>query len=401
MVRPERRTKADFATVAVIVVALLVGGIILWHRSDARATLSEPAAAPAPDPPRATSVPDTLTEAWRAPSPATPEPIVAGPAAVTGAGAEVIGHDPATGQVRWRYARDIPLCTVGAEWDRAIAVYQKSGNCSEVTSLEGSDGERGPQRNSDAEPGTRLLSDGTYLTATGRKVLETWRSDLVRTQQFGIPPALKNPENNMQRPDCQYSSVAVDDGRVGVAEQCPKEAGDRITVAKAKPQDEEDPEEVFSTGSGSSESSVVTVNKTRAAVALRDRSELVVYNSSGSVEKRFPVRLDEPGPPEEMRIEETTGDRTLYWHTGRDTIALDQDSMSPLWTIPDTLGPGTLLAGKLVVPVHGGLAVHDSHTGVRERVIPVDRQGFTGRILLDSVDGVLLEQRGDTLVALR
>lgn len=402
MVRPERRTRGDLAAVVLIVVAVLVASAVLWWYSDARATISQPAPEPTAPARPAAAVPATLEEAWRAPSPATPEPAVAGPTAVTAAGGEVLGRDPATGEVRWRYAREIPLCTVGTEWGRAIAVYRKSHNCSEVTSLAGATGKRGPQRNSDVPFGTRLLSDGTYVTATGRRLFETWRSDLVRTQQYGVPHAVKNPGNNMDRPACEYASIAVGDGRVGVVEECPRAANDRITVLKARPEDDENPEEVLSTLVAGSQASVVAVTETRVAVALHDRSELVVYGTAGKVRGRFPLPLPEPTSPEaDVRVESTTVAGRIYWHTGSGTVALDPATLAPSWTVADTLGPGTVFAGRLLIPVPEGIAVHDPDTGARKRVVPVDRGGYRGEIGLDSVGGVLLEQRGETLVALR
>jgi hypothetical protein len=400
VVRPERRTRADLAAAVLILVALLGGGVFLWQHSDARATLSQTSPRTPEQSPRA-AVPDTVTEAWRAPSSATPEPVAAGPAAVTAEGNEVIGHDPVTGQVRWRYARDIPLCTVSSEWGRALAVYRKSLNCSEVTSLEGKTGERGPQRNGDAELGTHLLTDGTYVTATGHGVVETWRSDLVRTQQYGVPPAPKNPGNNLTRPQCRYTSASAGDQRVGLIEQCPQESGNRITVIKARPKDDETPEELFSTGTGSSDATMVAVNETRAAAVLRDRGELVVYNKSASQQGAFPVRVPNPGPPGPVRIERTVNGSPLLWYTGQDTVALDPSTLIPMWTVRDTLGPGTRFGQRLLVPVTDGVAVVDPKSGGTERVIPVDRHGYRGPIGLKSLGSVLLEQRGGELVALR
>ncbi len=112
-----------------------------------------------------------------------------GPAVVTGNGGEVAGRDPVSGKVRWRYTRDLPLCTLAAAWSMAVAVYEKTdnllpagdpraaGGCSEVTALDPATGKRGKQpqpgeerdkpdggqRNSDAELGTRLLFDGSYV----------------------------------------------------------------------------------------------------------------------------------------------------------------------------------------------------------------------------------------------
>ena len=78
---------------------------------------------------------------------ATPLPVAVGSVVVTGEGGEVTGRDPVTGAVRWRYTRDLPLCTVTVAWQKIVTVYQKSdnflpaddpragGGCSEVTAL--------------------------------------------------------------------------------------------------------------------------------------------------------------------------------------------------------------------------------------------------------------------------
>lgn len=473
MIRPERRTKNDLAAVALILVAVLAGSITLWLTSDVRATESETAES-VTTPPPARSVPRSMAEAWRAPSPVTPQPVVAGPSVVTGAGKEVSGRDPRTGDARWHYSRDIPLCTVGSAWESAIAVYRKSTNCSEVTALEGATGKRGPQRNTDARYGTQLLRDGDYVTTSGDMV-ETWRSDLVRTQQYGVPRNLRNPANNLPRPECRRTSVGVGEERIGLIEECPDEASDRLTVLKADPEDDEEPEEVFSTLVDSAEANVVAVNEDRAAIVLRDLSMLVRYNADGSVLSRTHLKETpggvgdgvEPAAPDGLRTvlvdARTAGDirstaetlvETLrpvvpsistdsvlaaterapgravpvaslresdvdelksdpgdmpgvssqgvrYWHTGSDTVALDADRLTPLWTEAGTMGPGTLFGGELVLPVPEGLAVVDPRTGDRQRVLPIDRKGFTGPVRLDSLGDTIIEQRGDTLVALR
>lgn len=404
MVRPERRTRADLAAVAVIIAVVLAASLALWLRSDVRATESA-TAPPAKPEPAAAAVPPELHEVWSAPSSATPRPMVAGPSAVTGDGNQVAGRDPATGQVRWTYTRDLPLCTVGSAWGRALAVYGKSHNCSEVTSLIGATGQRGPSRNSDADFGLDLLGDGRYVTATGRNVVETWRPDLVRTTQYGVPTAIKNPHNNIKRPECKYSSVAAGEGRVAVVEKCPGIPVDRLTLLKAQPNSDEKPQELMSLQVGSGQASVVATDERHTAVLLRDRGELEVYdNNTHEPSGRFPVPASAPPPrgePDGTANEPIIRGPRLYWYTGRDLVALDRATLNPLWTIPGALGPGTGFGGKLIAPVPGGLAVHDPNTGAPERVIPVDRHGYAGPVNLNATGATLLEQRGPTLTALR
>ena len=50
MVKPERRTRADLLAAAAIAVVVAVVAALIWWTSDARATISRPAASPVPDP---------------------------------------------------------------------------------------------------------------------------------------------------------------------------------------------------------------------------------------------------------------------------------------------------------------------------------------------------------------
>ena len=123
MVKPERRTRGDvLAAVAIAAVVAIVAALI-WWTSDARATISRPAATPVPTLPTAKVVPSSLRELWTAPSPKTTTPLVVAGNVVTGDGHEVEGRDPATGNTRWTYARDLDLCGVTYVYDYAVAVY--------------------------------------------------------------------------------------------------------------------------------------------------------------------------------------------------------------------------------------------------------------------------------------
>ena len=48
MVKPERRTRGDIAAAAAIVAIVALTAGLIWWTSDARATISRPAAAPVP-----------------------------------------------------------------------------------------------------------------------------------------------------------------------------------------------------------------------------------------------------------------------------------------------------------------------------------------------------------------
>ncbi|HEY3259049.1 MAG TPA: PQQ-binding-like beta-propeller repeat protein [Pseudonocardiaceae bacterium] len=403
----ERRTSGDLVAVAVIVVVVLIASVLLWRFSDARATVSQPAVGEAPPLTVPTALPPSLGEAWSAPSAATPTPVVAGSTVVTADGREVVGRDPFTGATRWRYARDIDLCTVTSAWSTALTVWSKNPRyCSEVTAVGGDSGRRVDQRNGDAEHGTRVLFDGTHATAIGQRYLETWRSDLVRTTQYGAVPTPVNP-GKQPRSGCTYISVGVTVNQIGLVERCPSDGDgvDRLTVLKANPKEAEQPEVLYSVQLGVRAALVVAMSAQRTAVLLPGPRRLAVYdekgNQLGSYRIDFTTSLTSAGRSAPAVADITVGPRAVYWFTGSSTVALDPAEFRPLWTVEGTLGSGVLYAGRLLVPTDGRLAVLEANTGQRLGETPVDRGSYHGPVQLSAAGPVVLEQRGSTLVALR
>lgn len=402
MIAPERRTRGDLVAVAVIAVAALLAAGLLWQRGDANATVSERAVGPPPaELEEPTTLPPSLAQAWSAPSGATAVPLVAGSTVVTADGGEVVGHDPVTGEQRWSYRRDIPLCAALSAFGAAVTAWSKDPRyCSEVTSLDGDTGKRARQRNGDSRRDSRLLTDGTHVTALGGEYLETWRFDLVRTTQYGSVPAVVNP-GKQPRSGCRYLSGASAAGRIALVERCPGDAGDRLTVLKASPKEAELPEVVVSTDLRGPASLVITLSATRVAVLLPGPTRIAVFDDTGAVLAESPVQAVLPSGDGPAVAATTATDQALYWFTGSSTVALDLTEFRPLWTRAGTLGPGTRHAGRLLVPAAGRLDVLDPATGEELGSTPVDRGTWTGPVRVGSAGSVILEQRGPQLVALR
>ncbi len=59
------------------------------------------------------------------------------------------------------------------------------------------------------------------------------------------------------------------------------------------------------------------------------------------------------------------------------------------------------MAGSLLVPVPGAIAVLDPATGTERARIPVTRGSDAGPIATSVLGDIVLEQRGDEVVALR
>lgn len=404
MPAPERRTRRDLTVAAVLVLAVLIVSTALWWTSDARHTTLITASGP---PPEAGTIaterlPPALAEVWRAPSPATAVPVLHSGTVVTGAEGMVAGLDLPSGAVRWSYRRDRPLCTVATGFGQVVAVYQRGESCSEVTVLDWTSGRRGSQRTGPVEAPTRLVAAGNQVAASGLHYLEVWRSDLVRTLAYGLLPTPVQPATQ-PRPDCLHGSMALHGGRLAVVEQCPGERV-RLTVQRSDPKEPDQPEVIFSTLLQGQQARVVALTGDRVAVALPDPARLVVLDGQGKAVAEYPLAIpdaDLRGNPPGGLVDLTETGTGLYWFTGSVTIALDTDELRPRWVLPGSLGAGTEVAGRLLVPVSGALAVLESSTGAQVGALPVDRGGYRGPVETASSSGVVLEQRGDTLVALR
>lgn len=411
MLAPERRRRSDLvAAAAIVVVAVLVLGTV-WLRSDAHGTTSDTAASPLPQLTSATTVPSSLSPIWQAPSPATGSPVVTGSAVVAGGNGSVSGIDPRTGATAWTYMRDRSLCSVASAWNTAVAVFRDDRGCSQATQLDSSTGMRSAQRSSDADSNVVLGDDGTYLTSRGDTRMELWRSDLVRTLEYGRVDAPVNP-NDQPRSGCTLLSSASNSSRLAVLEQCVGEPAPRLTSMNPAPKDASEPEEFGSsvvaalTGSdGPIEGAVVLVaSGDRVALAIPAHSgapaaiELFDGNAASLGQFDLPEALAEPSFTDTPAPVKAAN--VFSWWTGNGTIALGLTDLAPLWSLPGSLGAGALMAGRLLVPIPNGIAVVDPATGAADRTIAVDRGDYSGPVGMSVIGDVVVEQRGEELAAL-
>ncbi|GAA4037635.1 hypothetical protein GCM10022247_74330 [Allokutzneria multivorans] len=404
--------KTDYVVAALIAITALVVAFIVQRTGDAAATVSRTSAQPMTQLPQPTALPPSFAEVWRAPSSATFTPVVAGPAVVTGEGGEMAGRDPLTGEKKWSYTRDLPLCTVGMSWGQAFAVYTKpgwtggngpqQGNCSEITGVDAATGKRVLARNGNAPSGTRLLSDGTHLVMTGKRLIEVVRFDLVKTLEYGKVEAEIQP-NKQPRTNCEFGSIALGGSRLGVIERCPDDVSDRLTMQKPNPKDWDGPEVAFSTVLNGRGARLVAITEDRTVIALPGPPRLVTYDVNGSQIDEQALSIpdsDLAGDPPGQVPQVVEGSSNSYWFTGSKLVALSTKELRPQWTVDGVVGSPTLFSGRLVVPVRDGLLVLDAVSGARIGSVPV-RRDEPGPVALATAGPVILEQRAGTLVALR
>jgi len=403
MVKPERRTKADLLAAAAILTVVATAAALIWWTSDARATISRPAAVPAPNPTPAHAVPASLRELWRANSAATAQPVAVGGSVVTGDGRVVEGRDPATGAVRWSYSRDADLCGVSWVYRFAVAVYRDDRGCGQASTLDGSTGLRGPARSSYSDKRVELSSDGTTVLSAGDTRLELWRSDMVRMLSYGEIDARVKPTSKGLNTGCLLTSAAASSSAVSVFEACGRQADLRLTLLRpAKEEDEPDQHNVAEPGiAADSGAKVLTVSETRTAIYLpAPQPRVDVVDETGT---RIGSTLL-PEPPLASNVV-TRSSNLIAWWTGRRVMVFDAANLTYRYSVGPAgssapVGPATLMAGRLLVPVTDGIAVCDPVTGVDEDFLPVHREPSDSPVIPLASGSQLLEQRGKTLVAL-
>jgi hypothetical protein len=402
MVKPERRTRADVLAAVAIAVVVIVVAAVMWWTSDARATISRPAASPVNTLAPAKVIPATLRELWTAPSPKTTMALVVGGSVVTGRGHDVEGRDPVTGSVLWSYARDLELCGVSWVYHYAVAVYPDSRGCGQVSTIDGQTGTRGPSRTAYADPDVTLSSDGTTVLSAGDSRLELWRSDMVRMISYGYLDAPIKP-GNPGPVLCHLESAAASSSEVAVLEACPDQPDLRTTLLRpAKEEDTPDVKYVpLKDVKPDSGARVAAVSETTAAVYVpTPRPSVMVIDETGSTTANLPL----PAPASPEAAASRPGDLITWW-TGDSVMVFTAAGMQYRYTIgpADThvpIGPAAMMAGKLIVPVSDGIGVYDPATGVNERYIPLRREPAPSSVMLSIAGSTLLEQRGGTVVAL-
>ncbi|SHX50431.1 onserved alanine and valine rich protein [Mycobacteroides abscessus subsp. abscessus] len=117
---------------------------------------------------------------------------------------------------------------------------------------------------------------------------------------------------------------------------------------------------------------MLAVADTRSAVYLPGtRNELVVFDDRG-------MRVGAtvlPGEISPTNAAAQAGD-VITWWTGSQVLVLSASDLSYRFVLPTTtkpLGPGTNMAGELLIPVEGGIDVFNMTTGEFRKNIVVQR----------------------------
>ena len=403
MIAPERRTRTDFLVTAVIVVAAAVAALGAWSFSSARTAHSEVAGATAPTPDPLLELPAGLRPAWRAHT--TLPPLTGTSTVVYGDGAAVIGADPATGRQVWRYSRNERLCALAKNAGDILAFYPDARGCGEVTALDAGSGERRYARSSRADPAVTVVTDGTYAVSSGPSRVDSFRSDLVLTTEYGRPDTAVNP-GTQPRWGCTQLSALPADTQIVALESCPGENSPRLTRMAATSKEATEPEVAHSTivpaFGDDNRARLIAASPAGAAVFVPAQhgapARVVSVDSKAELQSSTDVPAGPDGAPPQVPVTADAGVAALY--TGSATVVVDTASLRVSLIIPGAVGPGVLIGGDLVVPGRTSLSSYRLDSGQLIRSTPVQRDGYTGGpVEMAVLGGTILTRWNDTLQA--
>lgn len=403
MSRPLRRTRGDLiATGAIAAVsALAVAGV--WLTAPIRSSELTPAATEHVAAEPLDTVPDSLDESWslpNVPQPGVHTPVIVDGLVITTNGHQVFAVDPSpTGGVVWTYQRDLELCSLGAAWGRVVTTWRANHGCGDVVSIDASTGTYERTRSAIAPDHVVAVASNDRLGTAGHDRLELWRSDMVRTVEYGRVEGIQEPDLQ-PHPDCRITSALTRTELLAVTEVC--DDGTWLRFQEATPEESRTPEIRASVQLADESSYLVAVGEDSAAVAT-DQA-VISYSDEGVELHRHdtPAAAGGPAPTDPAPYAAPTTDlpHHLTWFDGERLVLFSPADLAVQLEFPEAVGTGVAVGERLLMPVAEGIAVVDWRTGQTEKTIPVDRGGYDGMVTLGVAGGTVVEKRGDQIVGL-
>ncbi|KQB84121.1 hypothetical protein [Corynebacterium oculi] len=405
---PLRRTRRDLiATAALAVLGIAaVAGVALT--APIRSAHPQPYAGEYTAPPSLAEVPASLAPQWEAPDTPTPgvnRPLYAYGLTFSRDEHSVYARDQ-RGEVLWSYGRDDhEICSLGTAWGSVVVTYRNGGGCGDAVALDAKTGEYKHTRSARNSAATAAIASNDRLGTVSPERVELWRSDLVRTVEYGDVEAKQEPELQPHE-ECTITSALTRKDVLAITEVCPGEEGTWLRLQEATPESSREPKitgEVLLPERGVR---LVAVGESAAAVYIPgERPRLASFDTTGAELTSREVErspLVEDAAPEEVFSARTADLPTrMSWFDGQRLYLFHPNDLSVTRVIEDAVGTGAALAERLLYPTASGIAVASAEGEHVERTVEVTRPRDTAVIALAVVGDTVVERRDAQLVGLR
>ncbi|SDM14580.1 hypothetical protein SAMN04488535_2096 [Corynebacterium mycetoides] len=386
---PTRGDAIAAAVVAVTSIALVVAAIF---SAPIRSAELSPAAEEWEASASLSTPPATLTETLRIPdtSPGM-TPVVAEGLIITHSGDTLRATSP-TGETVWTYTRDLELCALDQAWGKVVATYRGNAGCGDVVAFDAGTGQYAGTRSSVAPDTVTGISSNDRVGYVGSGRVELWRSDLVRTVEYGHVEAPQ--EAGMQPNQCTITSALTRKELLAVTEQC--DDGAWLRLQETTPEDSRKPE-IHSSISIDPGAYLVAVSPTGAAV-YDPAGDVRAYDEDGqSTAVSQGVSL--AGGGFAAGSVSDLPHHMSYYENGT-LLLFGPNDLNVTGSFSGALGPGFAAGDRLLFAVPGGIAVANWDSNEVESVVPVDRAGYSGDVGARAAGHAVAEKRGEEVVVL-
>ena len=285
-----RASRRDWVLTAVIAVVCVVAVVGAYFSGSLRAADLHPADQPVPEAPTTLAqIPAQVEPAFTLANGAAPQtsagvqPIATNGLIIAADGDTVRAVD-AEGQDVWSYTRtDAPLCSLATAWNKLVATYRTSVGCGDTVAIDATTGQYSDTRSAlNSEETVPVSSNDRVGTASTDRV-ELWRSDMVRTVEYGEIPAPQEA-NTQPHPECTINSALTRTELLVVSETCPDAANrDFLHFQTTEPEDSRTPDVNATAEVEAASARLVAVGQSAATVyAEGDTPELISFSDDGT-----------------------------------------------------------------------------------------------------------------------
>ena len=303
----------------------------------------------------------------------------------------------------WTYTRDVPLCSLSKAWGTIVADFRTGIGCGDVVSINSASGTYHATRSSLASTDIVPISSNDRVGIVSQERVELWRSDLVRTVEYGDVPAKAEPAQQPHE-ECEISSALTRQELLAVVEACPGEDNtyEYVRLQKTTPEESRKPEissDIALPGTGNE---IVAIGESAVAIYSPERASILTYNTKGQMTHEHAVSESPLVHNHKGVFGAQVADlpHNMTWFDGNRLYLFLPSMMTVSHEFDDAVGTGIALAENLIYPTESGLNVADWDTGKIIRKIPVDRNGYSGPVSLGFTGNTIIEKRGNELVGL-
>src|SRR5699024_4540537 len=169
------------------------------------------------------AAPERVTEAFRVPNAGVPgvyRPVVSEGLVISNDDHAVTAANP-DGSTAWTYSRDnVEICCLATAWGGAVVSFRNGRRCADVGSIGAATGEYADTRSANNSDKVLALSSNDRVGTVSSERVELWRSDLVRTVEYGDVEAKQEPDLQPHE-DCTINSALTRTELLVVSESCP------------------------------------------------------------------------------------------------------------------------------------------------------------------------------------